>query len=95
MKIVGKYADRVIELLNKAIADEWFVYYQYWIGDTVVSGPMKDAVIAELMQHTADELWPADMVSKRIIQLGGTPVTTPRKWFISPTANTMNLRIHS
>jgi bacterioferritin (cytochrome b1) len=42
---------------------------------------MKDAVIAELMQHAADELRHADMVSNRIIQLGGTPITTPKKWF--------------
>jgi bacterioferritin len=33
------------------------------------------------MQHAADELRHADMVSNRIIQLGGTPVTSPRKWF--------------
>jgi bacterioferritin len=80
-EIVGKYAERVIELLNKAFADEWLAYYQYWIGAKVVSGPMKDAVIAELMQHAADELRHADMVSNRVIQLGGTPITTPQKWF--------------
>jgi bacterioferritin len=80
-EIVGRYADRVLELLNKAFADEWLAYYQYWIGAKIVSGPMKDAVIAELMQHAADELRHADMVSNRIIQLGGTPATTPRKWF--------------
>ena len=80
-EIVGKHADRLIELLNKAFADEWLAYYQYWIGAKVVSGPMKDAVIAELLQHAADELRHADMVSTRIIQLGGTPVTSPKKWF--------------
>jgi bacterioferritin len=80
-EIVGKHVDRVIELLNKAFADEWLAYYQYWVGAKVVSGPMKDAVIAELMQHAADELRHADLVSNRIIQLGGTPVTTPKKWF--------------
>ncbi|MFH1377588.1 MAG: ferritin-like domain-containing protein [Planctomycetota bacterium] len=80
-EIVGKQADRVIELLNKALSDEWLAYYQYWIGAKVVSGPMKDAVIAELMQHAADELRHADMVSTRIIQLGGTPVTNPKNWF--------------
>lgn len=80
-EIVGKHAERVIELLNRAFADEWLAYYQYWIGAKVVAGPMKDAVMAELMQHAADELRHADMVSGRIIQLGGTPLTTPEKWF--------------
>ena len=80
-EIVGEHLDRVLELLNKAFADEWLAYYQYWIGAKVVEGPMKDAVIAELMQHAADELRHADMVSNRIIQLGGTPLTTPKQWF--------------
>ncbi len=80
-EIVGKNVDRVLELLNKAFADEWLAYYQYWLGAKIVAGPMKDAVIAELMQHAADELRHADMVSNRIIQLGGTPITTPTKWF--------------
>jgi bacterioferritin len=80
-EIVGKNVDRVLELLNKAFADEWLAYYQYWLGAKIVAGPMKDAVIAELMQHATDELRHADMVSNRIIQLGGTPITTPMKWF--------------
>lgn len=81
-EIVGENLDRVLELLNKAFADEWLAYYQYWLGAKVVQGPMKDAVMAELMQHAADELRHADMVSNRIIQLGGTPLTSPRDWFV-------------
>ncbi|HOT96275.1 MAG TPA: ferritin-like domain-containing protein [bacterium] len=80
-EIVGMDVSHVIELLNKAFADEWLAYYQYWLGAKIITGPMKDAVIAELMQHAADELRHADMVSLRIIQLGGTPLTTPKKWF--------------
>ncbi len=56
-------------------------YYQYWLGAKVVQGPMKDAVIAELLLHAADELRHADMVTARIIQLGGTPITSPLEWF--------------
>ncbi|HOY43279.1 MAG TPA: ferritin-like domain-containing protein [bacterium] len=80
-EIVGMNVDHIIELLNKAFADEWLAYYQYWLGAKVIAGPMKDAVIAELIQHAADELRHADMVANRIIQLGGTPLTTPQQWF--------------
>jgi len=80
-EIVGNQADKVIELLNKAYADEWLAYYQYWVGAKVTKGPMKDAVIAELTQHSADELRHAGLVSDRIIQLGGTPVTKPEDWY--------------
>ena len=80
-EIVGINIEKVIDLLNRAFADEWLAYYQYWLGAKLVAGPMKDAVIAELMQHAQDELRHADMVANRIIQLGGTPVTTPKQWF--------------
>jgi bacterioferritin len=73
--------EQLLKLLNMAFADEWFAYFQYWLGAKVVKGPMKEAVIAELLQHAADELRHADMVSTRIIQLGGTPVTEPKKWY--------------
>jgi bacterioferritin len=79
--IVGMDVKKLINLLNKAFADEWLAYYQYWLGAKIVAGPMKDAAIAELMQHAADELRHADMVSNRIIQLGGKPVLKPEDWY--------------
>lgn len=79
--IVGLDLEKVVDVLNRAYADEWLAYYQYWLGAKIIKGPMKDAVIAELLQHAADELNHANMVSDRIIQLGGTPVLTPQKWF--------------
>lgn len=79
-EILGKNADEVIKLLNKAFSDEWLAYYQYWIGAKVIKGPMKDAVITELIQHAADELRHATMVCDRLIQLGGTPILVPGDW---------------
>lgn len=79
--IVDMDVKKLIGVLNKAFSDEWLAYYQYWIGAKVVKGPMKEAVIAELIQHAADELRHADMLAMRIIQLGGTPVTEPKDWY--------------
>lgn len=79
--IVEMSVKKLINVLNKAFSDEWLAYYQYWIGAKVVKGPMKEAVIAELTQHAADELRHADMLALRIIQLGGTPVTEPKDWY--------------
>jgi len=73
--------DQLVTLLRKAFSDEWLAYFQYWVGAQVVKGPMKDAVIAELNQHAADELRHAGMVSLRIIELGGVPVTKPEDWY--------------
>jgi len=80
-EIVAGNVEEVLRLLRKAFADEWLAYYQYWLGAKVAKGPMKQAVIAELMQHAADELRHADMISNRIIQLGGIPPTTPKDWY--------------
>ena len=79
--IVGMDVNKLLDLLNKAYADEWLAYYQYWLGAKVAKGPMKEAVMAELVEHATDELRHADMVSNRILQLGGMPVMTPQDWY--------------
>lgn len=79
--IVKMDVDELINLLNKALADEWLAYYQYWIGAKVVKGPMKDAVISELDLHATEELTHAQLLVTRIVQLGGTPLLTPEEWF--------------
>ena len=81
IEIVDMDVKQLIKLLNKAFSDEWLAYYQYWIGAKVVKGPMKEAVIAELTQHAADELRHAGILAQRIIQLGGIPVTKPEEWY--------------
>jgi bacterioferritin len=79
--IVGMDVNKLLEMLNKAFADEWFAYYQYWLGAKLVKGPMKDAVAAELLLHSTEELAHANLLANRIIQLGGKPVTEPKLWY--------------
>ena len=80
-EIIGKDLGKIIELLTKAFADEWLAYYQYWVGAKVVAGPMKDEVIAELLQHATDELNHANLVADRIVQLGADPILAPADWY--------------
>ncbi len=80
-EIVGLDINELLAVLNRAFADEWLAYYQYWLGAKVVKGPMKDAVASELLLHANEELAHADMLSLRIIQLGGTPLLTPADWY--------------
>ncbi len=79
--LVGKDVDQLIELLNKALADEWLAYYQYWMGAKVAAGPMRGAVTVELEEHATEELQHAMMLVERILQLGGTPLLSPKDWF--------------
>ncbi|MFW6082668.1 MAG: ferritin-like domain-containing protein [Chloroflexota bacterium] len=79
--LVGDDVEQFIELLNKALADEWLAYYQYWVGAKVAVGPMRGAVVAELEEHADEELEHALMLVDRILQLGGTPLLSPQDWF--------------
>jgi bacterioferritin len=78
--IIGMDIDELVGLLNKALADEWLAYYQYWVGAKVLVGPMKGEVAAELNVHATEELGHANLLADRIMQLGGTPVISPEKW---------------
>jgi len=79
--IKGLEISDIIATLNRAYADEWLAYYQYFIESKVTKGIMKDAIISELTLHAADELRHATMLADRILQLGGTPLTNPKAWF--------------
>jgi bacterioferritin len=80
-EIVGMDVNKLVELLNKAFADEWLAYYQYWIGAKVAKGPMRGAVVAELEEHAEEELKHANMLTERILQLGGEPIIKPEDWY--------------
>ena len=73
--------NKLLEMLNSALAEEWLAYYQYWIGARVMEGPMRSEVEPELLLHATQELNHAVLVCDRIIQLGGTPVLHPQDWF--------------
>ena len=80
-EMVGSDVEEIVTLLNKAFADEWLAYYQYWVGAKVARGQMRNAVVAELEQHAGEELKHAGMLTERIIQLGGTPILKPEDWY--------------
>jgi bacterioferritin len=80
-EIVGMDVNKLVELLNKAYADEWLAYYQYWVGAKVAKGPMRGAVVSELMEHAEEELKHAEMLTERMMQLGGTPIIKPEDWY--------------
>ncbi len=78
---LGIKIPELITKLNKAFADEWLAYYQYWMGTKVAVGMPREAVVAELLQHSTDELRHAGLVADRIIKLGGTPLLEPKEWY--------------
>jgi len=79
-EIVGVDIEELVKLLNKALADEWLAYYQYWVGSRVAVGRMRGIVASELEEHAKEELEHAEKLAERIIQLGGTPLINPQQW---------------
>jgi len=79
-EIVGIDIKKLLDLLNRAFADEWLAYYQYWVGAKVAQGPMRKALVPELEEHAEEELKHAGMLTERILQLGGTPILKPEDW---------------
>jgi bacterioferritin len=72
----------LIALLNRALADEWFAFYQYWVGVAVVNGALAKSVRAELMEHAEQEFEHAGLLVERIKQLDGVPLLDPAEWAI-------------
>jgi bacterioferritin len=73
--------DELIKLLNRALADEWLAYYQYWVGAKIAVGVPRGEVTEELEEHAKEELEHAEELTKRIIELGGQPIIDPKEWF--------------
>ena len=76
-KIVELNVDELVNMLNKAYADEWLAYYQYWVGAKVACGRMRGIIAEELEEHAQEELEHAAKLTERIITLGGTPLLKP------------------
>jgi bacterioferritin len=81
IEILDLDVQKLIDLLNAALSEEWLAYYQYWIGARLMEGPMRSEIEPELLLHATQELGHAVLVVDRIIQLGGTPVLNPKEWF--------------
>jgi bacterioferritin len=69
--------DRVIEVLNEALATELVCVMRYKRHYHMASGIHAQAAMAEFLQHANDELGHADQLATRITQLQGAPNFDP------------------
>lgn len=70
--------DKVIELLNQALATEIVCVLRYKRHYFMASGINAQAVAAEFLEHANEEQGHADQLSERITQLGGAPDLNPQ-----------------
>jgi bacterioferritin len=74
-------SDELITELNKAYADEWLAYYQYWIAARTFADGRSSTLARELERIADEELEHAEELAERILLLGGKPLADPRAWF--------------
>ncbi len=79
-ELAGADVERIIGELNKAYADEWLAFYQYWVTSKVLEGRYAGRVTSELSRLATEELEHADELAERIVQLGGRPLASPKQW---------------
>lgn len=77
----GINVDELITVLNKAYADEFLAWYQYYSVVGIAEGLFRKSVEDEFIQHAKEELEHAEMIKNRIIELDGIPLLNPQDWY--------------
>lgn len=76
----GLNPEELVAVLNSALADEYYAWYQYVAGAPIAYGLFRDEVESQMNEHAKEELKHAEWLSKRIIELNGTPLINPSLW---------------
>ncbi|MBR4508414.1 MAG: ferritin [Elusimicrobiaceae bacterium] len=75
----------LLEKLQRAYADECLAYIQYWEGARLPVGIMRTKLVEEMQEHANEELEHANLIAKRIMELGATPIVGPQEWLKKST----------
>ncbi len=73
----GANREAVLGLLNEALATELVCVLRYRRHYFMAKGINSDPVKAEFMEHAIEEMAHADLLAKRIVELGGEPNFSP------------------
>jgi bacterioferritin len=73
----GADRDKVLQLLNEALATELVCVMRYRHDYFMARGIHSSAVATEFLEHATEELAHADQIAERIVQLGGEPDFNP------------------
>jgi bacterioferritin len=77
MPSYGHDRQEVLKVLNEVLATEIVCTLRYRNNALVAGGIQADAVAEEFATHAAEEQGHADLVARRIVQLGGEPDMNP------------------
>src|SRR3989339_227597 len=86
---VVKASEKLLDMLNQAIAREIQVSIQYMWQHVQWSGVKGFAVQEELKQIAVAEMKHAEAIAERLFYLGGIPTTKPSPIFVGKTLKEM------
>jgi len=69
-----------VKMLREILAGEFISIHRYWTQSKVVQGLYRDEIKKILGDHREIGLKHADLLSSRILQLGGNPELRPLDW---------------
>lgn len=73
----GPHREAIIQLLNDALATELVCVLRYKRHHFTATGLSSASIAQEFMVHANEEAAHADLIAKRIVQLGGEPDFSP------------------
>ena len=73
----GPWREDVVKLLNDALATELVCVLRYRRHHYTADGLASPKIVEEFMVHAVEEQAHADLLAKRIVQLGGEPDFSP------------------
>lgn len=73
----GPHRDAIIKLLNDSLATELVCVLRYKRHHFMATGLSSPAIAEEFLVHANEESAHADLIAKRIVQLGGEPDFSP------------------
>ncbi len=76
-EIVEGNVEKIVEELNKALADEWLAFIQYTLTSQIVTNGYVSQVFDEIAK---EELEHAQELAERIIILNGKPLISPKQF---------------
>lgn len=71
---------KLVQELNRALADEWLAIYQYWYGSIAPEQTMSPIVMDAIKEALEDEREHAEELAERILELEGLPIRNPNQW---------------
>ncbi|MBQ4493238.1 MAG: ferritin [Elusimicrobiaceae bacterium] len=85
VKQSGLNVKELVEKLQSAYADECLAYIQYWEGARIPVGILSKNLADEMTEHATEELEHANLIAKRIMELGATVPVGPKAWLNKST----------